>query len=279
MSEQPGKIYAAINAVMRDIDCIGKVRRNQQQHYSFRGIDDVYNAVHEPLAKHGVFIVPSVLERSQIEKATKTGGCLFYTVLKVSHKFYANDGSYVEAITCGEAMDSGDKSTNKAMSAAMKYAILEVFAIPTEGDNDSENHSPEPVAGQPTPPAARQAPATTPTARPAAKTRTPANKPPSEPTGAPEGAGNHPPAEQLTMVIEEVIAGVESKDKTFPPKNGLPGKPFTQWAYKSPEANCTLTSIKDDIGNALLIAQEDGLPRKITYTPTKYGGTINKIEM
>ena len=280
MSEQPGKIYAAICAVMKDVDFIGKDRSNDFHRYKFRGIDDCYNAIHGPLTKHGVFIVPTVLERDFREytkaptEKNREGGMIFYTTLKVSHKFYAEDGSFIEAVTYGEAMDTGDKSTNKAMSAAMKYAILEVFAIPTEGDNDTENHSHQPTARQQAP-AARQAPATTPTARPAAKTRSPANKPPSEAPSAPEGAGN----EQLTMVIEEVIAGVESKDKTFPPKNGLPGKPFTQWAYKSPEANCTLTSIKDEIGNALLIAQEDGLPRKITYTPTKYGGTINKIEM
>ena len=45
--------------------------------------------------------------------------------------------------TFGEAMDSGDKATNKAMSAAYKYAALQAFAIPTEGDNDTENHTHE----------------------------------------------------------------------------------------------------------------------------------------
>jgi len=37
-------------------------------------------------------------------------------------------------------MDSGDKSSNKAMAVAMKYACLQLFCIPTEdmGDPDSE---------------------------------------------------------------------------------------------------------------------------------------------
>ena len=35
-------------------------------------------------------------------------------------------------------MDSGDKATNKAMSAAYKYAALQTFCIPTEGDNDAD---------------------------------------------------------------------------------------------------------------------------------------------
>ena len=40
-------------------------------------------------------------------------------------------------------MDSGDKATNKAMSAAFKYAAFQAFCIPTEGDNDADAHTPE----------------------------------------------------------------------------------------------------------------------------------------
>jgi hypothetical protein len=35
-------------------------------------------------------------------------------------------------------MDSGDKATNKAMSAAYKYAAFQAFSIPTESDNDAD---------------------------------------------------------------------------------------------------------------------------------------------
>jgi hypothetical protein len=50
----------------------------------------------------------------------------------------AEDGSKHTVKTFGEAMDSGDKATNKAMSAAYKYAAFQAFAIPTEGDNDAD---------------------------------------------------------------------------------------------------------------------------------------------
>lgn len=36
-------------------------------------------------------------------------------------------------------MDSGDKASNKAMSAAYKYAAIQTFCIPTEGDNDADS--------------------------------------------------------------------------------------------------------------------------------------------
>jgi hypothetical protein len=125
-------------------------------------------------AKHGLFVVPTVLERIREERKTVKDngreGVLIYTTLTVRHTFTADDGSFVEAVTIGEAMDSGDKSSNKAMSAAMKYALLEVFCVPTEDDNDTENHSHEPrataksvggTAANPTPPS-RTAPTSTP---------------------------------------------------------------------------------------------------------------------
>lgn len=55
----------------------------------------------------------------------------------------AEDGSKHTIKTFGEAMDSGDKATNKAMSAAYKYACFQAFAIPTEGDNDADAHTHE----------------------------------------------------------------------------------------------------------------------------------------
>lgn len=159
MSEQPsGEIYKLIPKIMQTVGAIGKGRRNTQQGYQFRGIDDVYNAMQGPLAEHGVFVVPSVTDRIREERPTRDGkGTLFYTTLTVRHTFYAPDGSSIEAVTVGEAMDSGDKSSNKAMSAAMKYALIEVFSIPTEGDNDTENHTPAPAAQQrPAAPARRE---------------------------------------------------------------------------------------------------------------------------
>ncbi len=136
-------IFAAMVKAMGNIGHIGKDRKNTQQNYSFRGIDDLYNAVHPALIDAQIFICPSVTNREHQERQSNSGGVLFYETLTVEHKFYAIDGSFVTVTTMGSAMDSGDKAVNKAMSAAMKYALLEAFCIPTEGDNDTENHSPD----------------------------------------------------------------------------------------------------------------------------------------
>lgn len=141
------KVYKAINAVQNDLAKVGisKDRRNSQgAGYNFRGIDDVYNALSPLLATHGLCILPRMLTREIIERQSKSGGALFYVTVDAEFDFVsAEDGSKHTVKTFGEAMDSGDKATNKAMSAAYKYAAFQAFAIPTEGDNDADAHTHE----------------------------------------------------------------------------------------------------------------------------------------
>ena len=136
-------VYQAIAAVMEDVgrEGIAKGRRNEMQKYNFRGIDDVYNALAPILARHRLIIVPRVLTRDKTEQASKNGGVLFYVVVHVEFDIICSvDGSRITAATYGEAMDSADKATNKAMSAAYKYMAMQTFCIPTEGDNDADAH-------------------------------------------------------------------------------------------------------------------------------------------
>lgn len=138
----PMNVYECIAAVSAEIakEGISKSRENKQQGYSFRGIDDVYNCLAPILAKHKLVIIPQITKRDVIERQTKSGGALFYVTVEAAFDFVsAADGSKATIHTFGEAMDSGDKATNKAMSAAYKYAAMQTFCIPTEGDHDSEN--------------------------------------------------------------------------------------------------------------------------------------------
>ena len=142
-------VYKSINAVQAELSVVGitKDRNNSTQGYKFRGIDDVYNTIAPLLAKHGLCILPRVLSRVCEERATKSGGALFYVTVESEFDFVcAEDGSKHTVKTFGEAMDSGDKATNKAMSAAYKYACFQAFSIPTEGDNDADGHTHEAAA-------------------------------------------------------------------------------------------------------------------------------------
>jgi len=153
------KVYEAIAMVTAamSVEGISKSNRNQQQGYSFRGIDDVFNALSPMLAKHKLCILPRVLSRSCIERMNQKGNALFYVTVESEFDFVsAEDGSKHTVKTFGEAMDSADKATNKAMSAAYKYAAMQAFCIPTEGDNDADatthevKAEPAPVSAAPT---------------------------------------------------------------------------------------------------------------------------------
>lgn len=143
--ETTKKIYEAIPAIMDEIGHIGKEKRNQQQGFMFRGIDQVMNTMKPLLAKHGVFVVPEVTDRQREERTTKSGSNLIYSILTVRYHFCASDGSEVVATTVGEGMDSADKASNKAMAIAFKYACFQVFCIPTEeiAKDDPDNYSQE----------------------------------------------------------------------------------------------------------------------------------------
>jgi hypothetical protein len=133
-----GEIYKKILDAMSEIECIGKGRTNSQQGFKFRGIDDMYNELHSILAKHRIFTTSEVLTEKSEERQTKTGGNLIYRILKIKFSFHTDDGSFVTSEIIGEGMDSGDKASNKAMSVAHKYALIQIFCIPTEEEKDPD---------------------------------------------------------------------------------------------------------------------------------------------
>lgn len=152
-------IYAALAAAAKEIGAVGKDKENVQQNYKFRGIDAVVNAVHPVFTKHGIVTALKVVDQKREERQTKNGGTLLTSLLMCEITFYATDGSSVVCGALGEGMDSGDKASNKAMSAALKYALTQTLMIPFEV-HDSEDDNPEPVARSPQPrPQERPAPA------------------------------------------------------------------------------------------------------------------------
>ena len=145
------EVYKSIAKVAGELAKVGisKDQQNKQQGFKFRGIDDVYNTLAPILSKNNLCIIPRVLSRTVSEKTTKSGGALFYINLDVEFDLVSSmDGSMHTARVSGEAMDSGDKATNKAMSAAYKYLCFQIFCIPTEGDNDADSTTHEILSEQ-----------------------------------------------------------------------------------------------------------------------------------
>ena len=151
-------IYGLIAKAMGKIGAIGKDSSAQNYSgktmYKFRGIDAVYNALNPVMAELGLFVVPEVLEQTREERQSTNGGNLIYSILKIRFTMYAPDSSNVSCVVVGEGMDSGDKASNKAMSVALKYAMFQLFMIPTEdmADPDAETHETTGGAKKPTAP-------------------------------------------------------------------------------------------------------------------------------
>lgn len=138
------EVYKAIAKVSAALASqgIGKSQKNEKQNYKFRGIDTILNALAPILVENELIIIPRVINSEKSERATASGGVLIYTNLRVEFDLISSkDGSKHTATIEGEAMDSGDKSTNKAMSIAYKYLAILTFCIPTEGENDPDFHS------------------------------------------------------------------------------------------------------------------------------------------
>lgn len=136
-------IFQKMTSILKETKAITKSEKNQQQGFKFRGIDNVMNELHELFAKNDVFILQEVQDFTVDARSTAKGGTLFYTRAKIKFRYMTTDGSFVETVNVGEAMDSGDKGMNKAMSIALKYSILQMFLIPTEEPKDPDATTPE----------------------------------------------------------------------------------------------------------------------------------------
>jgi hypothetical protein len=142
-------VYTAMIEVMRElgVEGIGKDRRNKDQGFFFRGVEDMMNALTPLLVKHKLLIFPRFQTMEHVERLSKSGGYLSDVYVKGEFDFVsALDGSRHTAACFGQGMDSADKATNKAMSGAFKYCNFFSFCVPTEGvidDGDAEHPEPK----------------------------------------------------------------------------------------------------------------------------------------
>lgn len=140
-----GTVFERMARIMSEVDVIGKDSVNKEQGFKYRGADEVLNSLHSIFARHGVFIMPEVLEFHYFDQTTKSGTLMFHHHVRVKFNFYAPDGSTVAAIGLGEAANAGDKSVSKAMTIALKYVLTQGLLIPTEEEKDPDGRTPDPA--------------------------------------------------------------------------------------------------------------------------------------
>jgi len=135
-------IYQRIADINKEVEAIKKEKTNEQQKFKYRGVDQVMNELHNLFAKHEVFITSEVRNAIREERTSSGGGRLIWSIIDYKFTLYTTDGSFIETTARGEAMDSGDKGSNKCISVALKYVMFNMFLIPTEDmiDPDKVKH-------------------------------------------------------------------------------------------------------------------------------------------
>ena len=252
------KIHAAMLQVMREVKAVSKDKSNQQQGFKYRGIDDMYAALHECFAKAGIYCRTEALERHVNERVTAKGGTMFQVVCKYRFHFCAEDGSSVFSEMYGEAMDSADKATSKTASISHKYALIQAFVIPTEDMVDPDASSPEPSFDTATP-APQNAP------QPALEAPRAPTQPKAQP---PVLTGNMPIITQMTMIEDSRL--LEVKEYTGKTKSG---KDYTKWTFTL--SNGLKVSTFDSqlaIEATALVAADGSKPVEVEVAPSKSAG-------
>lgn len=134
-------IFKQLPLIIEDIDAIHKTKRdNTSIKYAYRSIDEFMNVLNPLLGKHKVTIIPEVLKNERTQFQSANGAKMLSVVMEIKYTFYAEDGSHVSCTMIGEAFDSGDKASNKAQSVALKYAVMQVFMVPTEDIQDPDHN-------------------------------------------------------------------------------------------------------------------------------------------
>jgi len=137
-------LHSKIAAVLKDLGAVSKTGMNQQQGFTYRSMEEITNALHPLLARHGVFIAPTQARYERETRTTARGTLQTYTVVTVKYDVYCSeDDDHITMETLGESADSGDKSIGKAQTYAYKVLLQQLFAICSNEREDPDAYSPE----------------------------------------------------------------------------------------------------------------------------------------
>jgi len=142
MSEKPKKsaLIEALTKVMQEVKNPKKTGENTFQKYRYVPAAELENDVRPLLAKHGITLFvtqeePIIKEVMGVDKRTgeeKHGTHVFYPT---HYTFCHVSGEERSGIIYGEAIDWGDKATNKSITQAVKYILMANLLL---GGEDAE---------------------------------------------------------------------------------------------------------------------------------------------
>jgi hypothetical protein len=124
--------------VRRRIGYVQKRGHNERSNYSYVTAADIAGSVGDILAELGVVVIPS-LEDISYESAVARGEATRMARVVMAYTFADVDsGEEIIAKVAGQGLDPGDKAPYKAMTGALKYALLQSFLLATGDDPEDE---------------------------------------------------------------------------------------------------------------------------------------------
>lgn len=131
----------AMIAVMRELDPVGKHGHNKTQNYRFQAYDDIVAEVGPRMAKYGLRMLPEVVNQQHFTRGAE--GRVNVAILTIRYVIRGPLGDELDTpiVVVGEGADTSDKASNKAMTAAKKYAYKQAFEI-SDGEDDGDHDHP-----------------------------------------------------------------------------------------------------------------------------------------
>lgn len=139
-------LYQKLISITEEIGVIEKTGRNNQQGYAFMEQAQIVAELRPLLKKYGVAIMPETLSRTvdryEVTRSNGKHGVDVHASVQMRFTIINADKpeeQFVCAWDGGEAIDSGDKATNKAITASNKYFLIKLFNISDKDDADASS--------------------------------------------------------------------------------------------------------------------------------------------
>lgn len=136
-------VHVAWSRVMGEVQWIAKADRTTSgSQYNYRGVDRVIDSVAPAVRKHGVIVMPVKVVPEYTVIQTKSGSAMNYCRVVASFAIVGPRGDVLSAPNdagimvpllgeaIGEGFDTGDKSSMKAQSVALREFYIKALAIP-----------------------------------------------------------------------------------------------------------------------------------------------------
>lgn len=125
-------IYQRLNEVMKEVAYIQKTDKKVNNMFRFVTHDSVVAALRGPMVTHGIVMAPTIVELTQDGNRT-------VAKMEISFINIDNPQDRITVTYYGYGIDTQDKGVGKAVSYAVKYALLKVFALETGDDVEKDN--------------------------------------------------------------------------------------------------------------------------------------------